>query len=420
MREPGGERTHRTNANQLPNHPSLARAVARDQSGLAMLAEVSALLETDGRDEASTYADLAAMLSAARLDTVIALADGRRYNRERAPDVQGLDDIIERYARRAMTAKRPVWCCREPVLQPAGATVRSCEEIAPSDLACTGLDWVLAAPICACNEPFGAITAYGVRDQATFPSLPLLCAIAGRVGEVIRNRREQAALFAGIRRRETAMATVAHDLRSSLGVVWMAARMLGGKASNCPSGVSVIERHVRRMQMLVTDILETGVMTSTELTLERSACAPDVLLAEAVSFVEPLALEKRIRVCIAVAEDVPHAFADARRIEQVLANLIGNAVKFTPQNGTIDTGCHAHEEGVAFFVRDSGPGVPPEHRAHVFERFWKGTAGAPGSGLGLAIAHDIVRAHGGNIWVESEPGQGAKFVFTLPSADPMH
>ena len=420
MREPGGERMYDQDTSQLPSHPPLARAVARDNSGLSMLAEVSTLLEKDAHDEASTYGDLASLLSSARLDTVIALADGRRYNREKAPDVDGLDAIVERYARRAMTTKLPVWCCREPMLQPLGGTARNHEEVAPSDLACTGLDWVLSVPITGCNEAFGALTAYGLRDQATFPSLPLVCAIAARIGEVMRNRREQAALFAGIRRRETAMATVAHDLRSSLGVVWMAARMLGGKAANGPGGVSVIERHVRRMQMLVSDILETGVMTSSELTLDRAECAPDVLLAEAVAFVEPLALEKRIHVCIAASENVPRAFADPRRVEQVLANLIGNAVKFTPQGGSIDTGCHAHDDGVAFFVRDSGPGVPAEHRVHVFERFWKGTTGAPGSGLGLAIAYDIVRAHGGKIWVESEPGHGAKFVFTLPAADPMH
>jgi signal transduction histidine kinase len=100
-------------------------------------------------------------------------------------------------------------------------------------------------------------------------------------------------------------------------------------------------------------------------------------------------------------------------VEQVLVNLLGNAIKFTPSHGRIEVGYHTHAEGIAFFVRDWGPGIAPDHQAHVFDRFWKANTGT-GCGLGLAIAHDIVCAHGGKLWVESELGRGAMFAFTLP------
>jgi signal transduction histidine kinase len=87
---------------------------------------------------------------------------------------------------------------------------------------------------------------------------------------------------------------------------------------------------------------------------------------------------------------------------QVLLNLLGNAVKFTPREGSIVIGAHPHDEGVAFSVLDSGPGLSREQADHVFERFWRAESSNTGTGLGLTIARDIVEAHGGRIWVESE------------------
>jgi len=99
----------------------------------------------------------------------------------------------------------------------------------------------------------------------------------------------------------------------------------------------------------------------------------------------------------------------------VLLNLLGNAVKFTPREGSIVVGANAHRDGVAFWVHDSGPGLAADQTDHVFERFWRAESSNTGTGLGLTIARDIVEAHGGHIWVESEHGQGAKFVFTVPT-----
>jgi two-component system, OmpR family, phosphate regulon sensor histidine kinase PhoR len=110
--------------------------------------------------------------------------------------------------------------------------------------------------------------------------------------------------------------------------------------------------------------------------------------------------------------------ADRSRIEQVLINLIHNAVKFTPPGGEVSVTASNAGDEVVFNVRDTGPGIPVEERARVFERFYKAdrSRASSGTGLGLAIVKHVVLNHGGRIWVESTPGQGATFAFTLPAA----
>jgi Signal transduction histidine kinase len=109
--------------------------------------------------------------------------------------------------------------------------------------------------------------------------------------------------------------------------------------------------------------------------------------------------------------------SDRERVLQVFANLIGNAIKFTPKGGAIRILAGVEDSNIRFIVADTGPGIPPEHLNHVFDRYWQAKSTAKlGTGLGLSIAKGIVEAHGGRIWVESPPNQGAQFNFTLPAA----
>ena len=120
-----------------------------------------------------------------------------------------------------------------------------------------------------------------------------------------------------------------------------------------------------------------------------------------------------------VDENVPAVAADRDRVLQVFGNLLGNAIKFTPAGGTVTIGAVNDGVEVRFSVCDTGPGIPPEHVPHVFDRYWQAKSTAKlGTGLGLSIAKGIVEAHAGRIWVESEPGRGASFIFTLPCAEP--
>jgi len=114
---------------------------------------------------------------------------------------------------------------------------------------------------------------------------------------------------------------------------------------------------------------------------------------------------------------LPMVKADKHRILQVLSNLIDNAIKFTPEGGRITVACELRENHVRFTVRDTGRGIEPEHLNKIFDLFWQAKATAHmGSGFGLAIAKAIIEQHGGTIWVESKPGLGSSFIFTLPQA----
>ena len=121
-----------------------------------------------------------------------------------------------------------------------------------------------------------------------------------------------------------------------------------------------------------------------------------------------------------VSEDLPPIHADPARIQQVLSNLVGNAIKFTPQGGRITIRAErGGADEVRIAVRDTGPGMAVEQLPHIFGRYWQGKrSDRRGIGLGLAIVKGIVEAHGGRIWVESHPGAGSEFIFTLPVAVP--
>ena len=122
-----------------------------------------------------------------------------------------------------------------------------------------------------------------------------------------------------------------------------------------------------------------------------------------------------VRLVADLEPDLPAIDADPARIRGVLGNLLSNAIRYTPSPGTVTASARRLGASVAFSVRDTGPGIPSELRARIFDRFVKGP-GSPGSGLGLAIAKDVVSAHGGNIEAISDPGSGTEIRFTLPVA----
>ena len=116
---------------------------------------------------------------------------------------------------------------------------------------------------------------------------------------------------------------------------------------------------------------------------------------------------------------LPRVRADRERVLQVLANLVGNAIKFTPSSGTVTLRARKVDGMVRISVKDNGPGITPEDVPHLFERFWRASGvSEQGSGLGLSIVKSIVEAHGGTLWVESQVGVGSTFFFTLPAAEP--
>jgi signal transduction histidine kinase len=169
------------------------------------------------------------------------------------------------------------------------------------------------------------------------------------------------------------------------------------------------------MSRLISDLLDVTILEAGRLTLQRAELSPRQLVLDAVDSQKSLADAASLELRAEIADGLPNVFADRHRVLQAFENLVGNAAKFTPAGGAIIVRAAAAREGdmVVFSVIDTGAGIHEGDLPHLFDRFWhKGEH--KGAGLGLAIVKGIVEAHGGHIWVESEPGRGSNFSFSLP------
>ncbi len=222
-----------------------------------------------------------------------------------------------------------------------------------------------------------------------------------------------------IRSRDDLLATVSHDLRNSLGTISLAADLLHEQLADAAHRRTAgsIQRAARSMEQLLRDLLDISTIEGGHLSIELQPCDVHDLLSEASGVVAHVAAQKSIEVTIAHTAAGTTLRCDRHRILQVFANLLGNAIKFTPSGGSVGISARADGDHVRFAVSDTGPGIEPDQVDFVFDRFWKSkdTAKA-GTGLGLAICQGIVQQHGGRLWVESTMGTGTTFFFTIPKA----
>jgi signal transduction histidine kinase len=182
--------------------------------------------------------------------------------------------------------------------------------------------------------------------------------------------------------------------------------------------VEAIHRSATRMKRLIEDLLDVTLIESGQFDLEWTRVPVRDLLEEAIEAQRPLATAATIDVGLDLDPGLQDIWADRHRLLQVLENLIGNAVKFTPGGGRISIRATSEERQTVFRVTDNGVGIAANDVPHVFDRFWQARKGArDGAGLGLPIARGIVEAHGGRIWVESTLGSGTSFFFTIPTAE---
>lgn len=221
------------------------------------------------------------------------------------------------------------------------------------------------------------------------------------------------------RARDRILAVVAHDLRNPLGTIRMAADLLlEGAEGTQRKHLEIVRRSTLRMDEMIQDLMEVSRIEGGKLSLARRPERVPVLVAEAASMLAPLAAARGIDLETELEDGLPPVLADPTRLLQVISNLVGNAVKFTERGGTIRIACTAAQGEVRFAVADTGAGIPPDQLPHVFGTFWQASSDdRRGIGLGLSIARGIVEGHGGRIWVESEPGRGSTFLFTIPAAD---
>jgi signal transduction histidine kinase len=220
--------------------------------------------------------------------------------------------------------------------------------------------------------------------------------------------------------RDEVLGVVAHDLRNPVGTVRMATDLLldpkmRGSDAALERHLGIIRRQADRMERLIRDLLDVTRIEAGRLSVAAEPTPTGELIRDAVDALSPLVIEAGLHLAVQAGDDLPRVQADRERVAQVFSNLVGNAIKFTPAGGTLTLRAEPRESAVRFAVADTGPGIAADQVRHIFDRFWQaGHADGRGAGLGLAIVKGIVEAHGGEIEVESEPGHGTSFFFTLP------
>ncbi|HEX6904056.1 MAG TPA: ATP-binding protein [Thermoanaerobaculia bacterium] len=214
---------------------------------------------------------------------------------------------------------------------------------------------------------------------------------------------------------------VAHELRSPLtNLRGQIEALQDGLAAPTTENLASLDEEARLLERLVDDLQELALAEAGQIELERGPVDLPTEVQRTVQALRPRLDEKDLRVEIDIPDSLPPAYADARRVAQILRNLLGNAATHTPPGGLVRVSSREEAGEIRVTVEDSGPGIPPEHLPFLFERFYRADASRAratgGAGLGLAIVKQLAEAHGGRVWVESEPGRGAAFGFSLPAA----
>jgi len=222
--------------------------------------------------------------------------------------------------------------------------------------------------------------------------------------------------------REDLTHMIVHDLRNPLGSIMSSLQLIHTAFVEHDETLPVMQllrvamRSGQRLYRLIGSLLDLGRLEAGETELKKTLVDAEALAQEAIEQIQPSALNKRQVLATCIVPGLPRVAADRDLILRVLTNLLDNAVKFTPREGRITLGVERRGAEMLFSVADTGRSIPPEYRQRVFDRFvsLENVEGLKGAGLGLAFCKLAVEAHEGRIWVESEPGQGSTFYFTLP------
>ena len=222
------------------------------------------------------------------------------------------------------------------------------------------------------------------------------------------------------------VASVSHELRTPLiavekSITLILSNAAGPVSKNQEQFLSIAERNLKRLSLLINDLLDLSKLEAGKMELRRELFSIENMIDESLKSFGTWASTKSIRMEKNIHGPISDLYADPDRINQVLNNLVGNAVKFTPNNGSIiiEAGFDQENKEIKISVQDTGSGIAQNNLKKVFDKFYqadgkKAHSEIIGTGIGLSIAKEIVELYGGRIWAESEQGQGAKFIFTLP------
>ncbi len=253
-----------------------------------------------------------------------------------------------------------------------------------------------------------SVTAIRSRKQGVSGTVLLLKDVT-RLKEVERLKREF-------------IMAASHELRTPLTGLSMSIDLLMERAEPALAEkdrelLHAAHEEVHRLSSMVNDLLDLSRMETGSIALEFRGVEVPGLVEHVRSLFRSQLANRSVELSAQVPERLPKIRADANKITWVLSNLVSNALRYVKEGGHLTVAARAAGDQVRLSVKDDGPGIPPEDQARIFEKFAQVEGReSGGSGLGLAICREIVRAHGGTIWVESEPGQGATFLFTIPVA----
>lgn len=280
---------------------------------------------------------------------------------------------------------------------------------------------VLAVPLLVQRKLLGVLALISSTRAYGPPDLRLAEELAHQAALSIENARLYGAANRAIQVRDDVLGIVAHDLRNPLNSIVLQASLLRKRIAEPESparrSVELIDRAARRMNRLIQDLLDVTRMEAGWLSLDRASVPTAQAVMDAIEAQSAQVSAASLELQIDVAPDLPDVWADRERLLQIFENLIGNALKFTEPGGRITVGATSRDGEVLFRVEDTGSGIAAGELPYLFDRFWQARkAGRHGAGLGLPIVKGIVEAHAGRIWVESAPGRGTTFFFTIPVA----
>lgn len=278
----------------------------------------------------------------------------------------------------------------------------------------------LYLPLIARGQLIGVLSlfrgnrGFDIDDLGFSEDLGRLAALA------LDNSRLLDAVRGSLRARDEIVGVVSHDLRNPVAAVKMLSRAVIDTGQEDPEAARenllLISDAAEQMDALIRDLLDLTRIDVGTLQLAPELVDPSQLLDEALRTLRPLVDDRQIELTVDAGHELPKVRADVERIHQVISNLVGNAIKFTPSGGKITVAARGDGSEVIFSVADTGRGIAPDQLPRVFDRYWQSTrTDRQGAGLGLAIAKGIVEGHGGEMRIDSKLGNGTCVEFSLPT-----
>jgi signal transduction histidine kinase len=316
-------------------------------------------------------------------------------------------------------------------LEPVLIQVDDQDSLGEPSLTGIHVDSLIAVPLLNKGKLLGVLTVMN-RDKGTFSSedQALLESFASQAALGLANAELYKAARDLDHMKSEFVAVVSHELRTPLTAIQGSLELVLNEDyfqmnEKMRELLSISQANVSRLGLLINDILDFSKIEANKLSLEFQPLSAEEVVREVLGSMQPMAKRGGIELELEIDGKLPVIHADRVRFGQILTNLLGNALKFTPQGGDVRIRLLSHANGgIQCEVVDTGPGIAPQDLGRLFQKFQQLdsslTRQQGGTGLGLVICKGIVEGHGGRIWVESELGEGSRFCFVLPMVPPAH